>query len=95
MPPFNKNLILNGLISPFYQFSKNLPFHNQGSIILAGGVRKYAAEAIVCLVAFMRTWSPMPFSFMSRLYEFLVWPELNSTENEGKKNSKAMLNFCN
>ena len=95
MPPFNKNLILNGLISPFYQFSKNLPFHNQGSIILAGGVRKYAAEAIVCLVAFMRTWSPMPFSFMSRLYEFLAWPELNSTENEGKKNSKAMLNFCN
>ena len=95
MPPFNKNLILNGLISPFYQFSKNLPFHNQGSIILAGGVRKYAAEAIVCLVAFMRTWSPMPFSFMSRLYEFLAWPELNSTENEGKKNSKAMLNLCN
>ena len=95
MLPFNKNLILNGLISPFYQFSKNLPFHNQGSIILAGGVRKYAAEAIVCLVAFMRTCSPMPFSFMSRLYEFLAWPELNSTENEGKKNSKAMLNFCN
>ena len=95
MPPFNKNLIINGLISPFYQFSKNVPFHNQGSIIRAGGVRKYAAEAIVCLIAFMRTWSPMSFSFMSRLYESLAGPELNSTESEGKKNSKAMLSLCN
>lgn len=73
MPPFNKNLIINGLISPFYQFSKNVPFHNQGSIIRAGGVRKYAAEAIVCLIAFMRTLCP----FLLCLDCMNPWPGLS------------------